>query len=48
MKTYDITATDKESAVDEASIRFNSEPDTITTYGDEVIDCRLIDPEPKT
>lgn len=47
-KTYEVSATDKESAIDEASQRFNSEPDTITTYGDEVIDCRLIESEPET
>lgn len=45
-KTYEVEAVNLEDAKEQAHYLFNSEPDTNETYGDEVIDYRLIEPEP--
>ena len=46
-KTYEVDAIDTDFAFDLARERFNSEPDTSETYGKEIIDYRLIEPEPE-
>lgn len=45
-KTYEVDAIDTDFAFDLARERFNSEPDSSETYGQEIIDYRLIEPEP--
>lgn len=45
-KTYEVYGVNLEHAKEQAHYLFNSEPDTSGTYGNEVIDYRLIEPEP--
>jgi hypothetical protein len=47
-QTYEVEGINAEDAKEQAFHLWNNEPNPYGTYGDEIIDCRLIEPEPET